>query len=123
MLAFRHLNEEEFKVFDAALNDAYNDIAKRDEKLQEIFDKIEANLELIGATAVEDRLQEDVAATLQSLRQAGIKVWVLTGDKRETAINISNSCKHFSSEMQKLISTDLTTIDEIKSRLKSQQKQ
>ncbi len=105
------------------MNEAYNDITKREEKLQEVFDKIESNLELIGATAVEDRLQEDVAATLQFLRQAGIKVWVLTGDKRETAINISNSCKHFSNEMHKLISTDLNTIDEIKSRLKSQQRQ
>lgn len=117
------MNEEEFKVFDVALNEAYNDITKRDEKLQEVFEKIESNLELIGATAVEDRLQEDVASTLEALRHAGIKVWVLTGDKRETAINISNSCKHFSSDMHKLVSTDLSTIDEIKSRLKSQQKQ
>ena len=43
---------------------------------------------LVGSTAIEDKLQEDVATTIVSLKQAGIKVWVLTGDKIETAIQI-----------------------------------
>lgn len=122
-LAFRYLNEKEFANYDSLLNEAYNDLAKRDEKLKSVFERIESNMQLIGSTAVEDRLQEDVSSTLESLRQAGIKVWVLTGDKRETAINISNSCKHFSNDMQKLISTDLDTVEDIKSRLKNHQKQ
>ncbi len=122
-LAYRYLNEEDYSNYDTLLNDAYNDLTNQDVKLKEVFEKIENNLELIGATAVEDRLQEDVASTLESLRQAGIKIWVLTGDKRETAINISNSCKHFANDMIKLISTDLDTFDDIKSRLKQQQKQ
>ena len=122
-LAYRYLNEEDYSNYDTLLNDAYNDLTNQEVKLKEVFEKIENNLELIGATAVEDRLQEDVASTLESLRQAGIKIWVLTGDKRETAINISNSCKHFANDMIKLISTDLDTFDDIKSRLKQQQKQ
>jgi phospholipid-translocating ATPase len=57
---------------------------------------------LCGVTAVEDRLQEDVEITLQLLREAGIKIWMLTGDKLETAVNISNSCRHFSKDMYKI---------------------
>jgi len=46
-----------------------------------------------GATGIEDRLQENVPETIQALRRAGMQVWVLTGDKPETAINIAYSCK------------------------------
>lgn len=52
------------------------------------------DLELLGATAVEDALQDNVKDTLESLRYAGIMVWVLTGDKIETALNIAKSCGH-----------------------------
>ena len=54
---------------------------------------IEKDYELLGATAIEDKLQEDVDKTIHSMKKAGIKVWVLTGDKTETAINIGFSCK------------------------------
>lgn len=54
------------------------------------------DLELLGATAVEDALQDNVRDTLESLKCAGIKVWVLTGDKIETALNIALSCGHIS---------------------------
>ena len=55
---------------------------------------MEVGLSLLGATAVEDRLQEGVADTLAALGEAGLVVLVLTGDKKETAINISYSCGH-----------------------------
>jgi phospholipid-transporting ATPase len=48
---------------------------------------------LLGATAIEDKLQEGVPDTISALRKANIKVWVLTGDKQETAINIGLSCQ------------------------------
>ena len=48
---------------------------------------------LLGGTAVEDRLQDDVPQTIHSLQNAGIKIWMLTGDKLETAENIGESCK------------------------------
>jgi phospholipid-translocating ATPase len=116
-LSFRYMSENEYKAIENMLLEAYNDIMKREEKMALAFDKIESNLELIAATAVEDKLQEDVADTLEKIRQAGIKVWVLTGDKRETAINISSSCKHFSPDMIKLIITDLKNAQEIRNRL------
>ena len=46
-----------------------------------------------GATGIEDRLQDGVAETIASLRQAGLQIWVLTGDKQETAVNIAYACK------------------------------
>ena len=46
-----------------------------------------------GATGIVDRLQEEVPETIEALQRAGIKVWVLTGDKQETAINIACACK------------------------------
>lgn len=48
--------------------------------------EIELDMTLVGSTAIEDRLQEDVEETIISLKDAGIKFWVLTGDKIETAI-------------------------------------
>ncbi|XP_072554094.1 probable phospholipid-transporting ATPase IA isoform X1 [Paramormyrops kingsleyae] len=62
-------------------------------KLEESYDLIEKNLHLLGATAIEDRLQDEVPETIETLVKADIKIWVLTGDKQETAINIGHSCK------------------------------
>jgi len=59
--------------------------------IEEITNEMESNLSLAGATGVEDRLQDDVPKTLQMLHEAGIHLWVLTGDKLETAINIGYS--------------------------------
>lgn len=122
-LAYKELSEADYQKSKELLNDAYNDILERNERIAAAFESIESGLTLIGSTAVEDKLQEDVAETLESLRKAGIKIWVLTGDKKETAINISNSCKHFSKNMEHLIITDLKTGAEIEARLKLFNKQ
>jgi len=55
---------------------------------------------LIGSTAIEDKLQVEVADTISFIRQAGVKLWVLTGDKVETAINIGFSCKLLDNDME-----------------------
>ena len=57
------------------------------------YNSLESKMRLIGATGIEDRLQEGVPDAIARLRQAGVVVWVLTGDKQETAINIAFSCK------------------------------
>ena len=54
----------------------------RDEKLDVLYEEIEQDLQLIGATAIEDKLQDGVPETIANLAQAGIKIWVLTGDKQ-----------------------------------------
>jgi len=65
----------------------------RDEKIEEVANEIEINLTLIGATAIEDKLQDQVPETIEKLLEANIHVWMLTGDKQETAINIAKSCR------------------------------
>ena len=66
-------------------------LTNREEEVAKIDELIEIDLELIGSTAIEDRLQDQVADTIQFMKNVGIKVWVLTGDKIETAINIGVS--------------------------------
>ncbi len=64
----------------------------RDEKVEAVSDEIEQGLRLLGATAIEDRLQDGVPETIADLKEADIKVWVLTGDKLETAIGMLVPC-------------------------------
>lgn len=72
-------------------------------KIDEVASRIEQNLKLIGATAIEDKLQDGVPEAIATLLQAGINIWVLTGDKQETAINIGYSCKLIVHGMQLII--------------------
>ncbi|RWS16411.1 putative phospholipid-transporting ATPase IA-like protein [Dinothrombium tinctorium] len=65
----------------------------KDNGTAEIMERMEGKLTLLGATAIEDKLQDGVPDAIDTLLKAGIKIWVLTGDKQETAINISHSCK------------------------------
>jgi len=68
-------------------------ITNREEQIDEVATSIETNLTLIGATAIEDKLQDQVPETIEKLLEANIHVWMLTGDKQETAINIAKSCR------------------------------
>ncbi|KAF4790443.1 putative phospholipid-transporting ATPase VD [Turdus rufiventris] len=72
---------------------AETSIDNREDLLLESAMRLETKLTLLGATGIEDRLQEGVPDTIQALRKAGIKIWMLTGDKRETAVNIAYACK------------------------------
>lgn len=117
VLSYKVLTKEQYENYSNLLANAKNEILDRDEKLVEAYELIETDLSLTGVTAVEDRLQEDVETTLQMLREAGIKVWVLTGDKLETAVNISNSCRHFSKEMFKVEFSNMDSKFHIKEKL------
>jgi P-type E1-E2 ATPase len=71
----------------------------RDDKLDLVNAKLEHNLVLVGSTAIEDKLQEEVPETIIALKEIGVKVWVLTGDKVETAINIGYSAGLLNNDM------------------------
>ncbi|XP_062717101.1 probable phospholipid-transporting ATPase IA isoform X7 [Aedes albopictus] len=75
----------------------------REQKVEDAANLIETSLMLLGATAIEDKLQDGVPETIASLLEAKINVWVLTGDKQETAINIGYSCKLLSHGMDLII--------------------
>ena len=91
-IAMKVFKEEEWEDFAAELEQAEMDTLHKKEKLEEIHQRIENGLTLIGATIVEDKLQENVPEVIRELRQADIKIWMLTGDKLSTAYNIGLSC-------------------------------
>ncbi|KAL2316443.1 putative phospholipid-transporting ATPase C24B11.12c [Schizosaccharomyces pombe] len=91
-IAKRELTEEEYYEWKEKYDIAASAIENREEQIEEVADLIESHLTLLGGTAIEDRLQEGVPDSIALLAQAGIKLWVLTGDKMETAINIGFSC-------------------------------
>ncbi|KAK9471327.1 uncharacterized protein V1510DRAFT_438027 [Dipodascopsis tothii] len=91
--AYRFLSEDEYRAWAAVYEDALTSLDDRQAKIERAGELIETNLELGGATAIEDKLQEGVPEAIEKLRRAGIKIWMLTGDKRETAISIGNSCR------------------------------
>ncbi|XP_023791890.1 probable phospholipid-transporting ATPase VB [Cyanistes caeruleus] len=92
-IAKKVLNEDDFQKWANFRQEAEAAIDNREELLIETAQHLETKLTLLGATGIEDRLQDGVPDTIVSLREAGIKIWVLTGDKQETAVNIAYSCK------------------------------
>ncbi|KAK2986132.1 hypothetical protein RJ640_024681 [Escallonia rubra] len=104
VLAYRELNEEEYNGFNEEYNMAKNSMsADREEMVEAIAEKIEKDLILLGATAVEDKLQPGVPECIDRLAQAGVKIWVLTGDKMETAINIGFACSLLREGMKQVV--------------------
>ncbi|XP_035303272.1 probable phospholipid-transporting ATPase VB isoform X2 [Cricetulus griseus] len=92
-IAKKVVNEEDFQRWASFRREAEASLDNREELLMETAQHLENHLTLLGATGIEDRLQEGVPDTIAALREAGIQLWVLTGDKQETAVNIAYSCK------------------------------
>ena len=87
------LSEAEYAAWNADYQRAVNSLQDRDQKVDECSARLECDFDLVGSTALEDKLQDGVPETIEMIRQAGIKLWVLTGDKIETAINIGYACR------------------------------
>lgn len=120
-LAMREVPNAEFEEWWKIYNKAQTTVdGSRADELDKAAELIEKELYLLGATAIEDKLQDGVPETIHTLQQAGIKVWVLTGDRQETAINIGMSCKLLSEDMMLLIVNEETaqaTRDNIQKKL------
>ena len=93
MVAYRELSEEEYNIFDYAYKLAMNNPEEKEKLLKDAFALVEKDYFLLGATAIEDKLQDNISDVLFSFIEAGIKIWVLTGDKMDTAKSIAYSCK------------------------------
>lgn len=91
VFGYRFLEDEEYKSWAKVYHEATTSLVKRQEMIEDAAELIERDLELAGATAIEDKLQREVPETIDKLQRANIKIWMLTGDKRETAINIAHS--------------------------------
>ncbi|ETS79759.1 hypothetical protein PFICI_09612 [Pestalotiopsis fici W106-1] len=99
LYAYRHISQEDYASWRKTYQAATTSLVDRQKRIEEAGDLLEQDFELAGATAIEDKLQAGVPETIDKLRRANVKVWMLTGDKRETAINIAHSariCKAFS---------------------------
>ncbi|XP_069826948.1 phospholipid-transporting ATPase VA [Dendropsophus ebraccatus] len=92
-IAKRVLSKEEYACWLKFHLQAESSLENREELLFQSAVRLETNLHLLGATGIEDRLQEGVPETITRLRKAGLQIWVLTGDKQETAVNIGYSCR------------------------------
>ena len=102
-VADRVLSEDEYQAWSKEHDIASAALTDRDEKLDQVASQLEQELMLIGGTAIEDRLQDGVPDTISLLAHAGIKLWVLTGDKVETAINIGFSCNLLDNDMELIV--------------------
>ena len=86
-------------------------------KLDEVISRIEKDIYLLGAAAVEDELQDEVEDTLESLIKNGIKIWMLTGDQKLTAKSIARSCKMITNEYEIIEIDEDSNYDKIKFKL------
>ncbi|TBU57250.1 phospholipid-transporting ATPase 1 [Dichomitus squalens] len=102
-IASRVMSEQEYMDWVRVYEAATNSITDRDEEIDKANELVEHSLRILGATALEDKLQEGVPEAIETLHQAGIKLWILTGDKVQTAIEIGFSCNLLKSDMEIMI--------------------
>ena len=91
VLGHKTISEDEHKSFTNSMEIASQSLVNRAKLIREAYTTMEQDFELIGVTGIEDKLQDEVVSTIQDLKLAKIKVWMLTGDKKETAINLGHS--------------------------------
>lgn len=93
LFAQKFVSEQEYRSWKKLYDDATTSLTNRQDLIEAAGEMIEQSFELVGGTAIEDKLQKGVPETIEKLRKANIKIWMLTGDKRETAINIAHSAR------------------------------
>ncbi|RVE65591.1 hypothetical protein OJAV_G00118000 [Oryzias javanicus] len=119
VLASKDLDESYMQEWRKRHNEASTALDGREERLEELYEEIEKDMTLLGATAVEDKLQDGVPQTIEQLAKADIKIWVLTGDKQETAENIGYSCNMLREEMNDVFIVAANTAEGVREELRS----
>ncbi|CAJ0958411.1 unnamed protein product [Ranitomeya imitator] len=109
-LCYKDISPEEYVRWNKKYQEASVSMADRDEALDKVYEEIETNLVLLGATAIEDKLQDGVPHTISKLAKADIKIWVLTGDKKETAENIGFACELLTDETKICYGEDINAL-------------
>ncbi|XP_010723419.1 phospholipid-transporting ATPase IC [Meleagris gallopavo] len=117
-LCYRDISHDEFEAWNKKFMEASVAASNRDEALDKVYEEIEKDLILLGATAIEDKLQDGVPETISKLSKADIKIWVLTGDKKETAENIGFSCELLTDETTICYGEDISGL--LQTRLENQ---
>ena len=93
LYGYRFMEEDEYTAWKKIYIEASTSLVDRQASIERTGEMIEKDLELAGATAIEDKLQKGVPEAIDKLRRAKIKLWMLTGDKLQTAVNIGHSCR------------------------------
>ncbi|XP_053230883.1 phospholipid-transporting ATPase IG isoform X2 [Podarcis raffonei] len=101
-VAYKEISHYDYHIIDTRVKEATMALQDREAKMAQVFDDIERNMHLIGSTAVEDKLQDFAAETIEAMHTAGMKIWVLTGDKLETAQATCYACKLFQTNTELL---------------------
>lgn len=103
-VAKRELTQKQFADWKESYDKASQCVDEtREKRMEDGAAKLEENLDLLGGTAIEDRLQDGVGESIDLIHRAGVKLWVLTGDKVETAISIGFSCRLLTNEMELIV--------------------
>ncbi|XP_060085914.1 phospholipid-transporting ATPase ID-like [Ylistrum balloti] len=116
-LAEKQIPENVWETWKKKHHEASTSLQDREAKVDAAYEEIEKNLILIGASAIEDKLQDGVPDAIANLADAGIKIWVLTGDKQETAINIGYSCRLLTDEMEDIFVIDAESFQDVKKQM------
>lgn len=119
VLAYKDLDQSYMEDWKRRHHQASTAIEGREEMLDQLYEEIEKDLMLLGSTAVEDKLQDGVPQTIEQLAKADIKIWVLTGDKQETAENIGYSCNMLREEMKDVFIVAANTAEGVKEELEA----
>ncbi|XP_058256418.1 phospholipid-transporting ATPase IC [Hemibagrus wyckioides] len=109
-VAVRPVGEAQWMEWSRVLQQGAIATTCQESMLEELHDQMERDLVILGVAAIEDRLQEGVPETIVSLRRAGVKVWVLTGDKTETAVSVGYACKLVDPETKLIQGKELSDI-------------
>ncbi|OCU02794.1 phospholipid-transporting ATPase ID [Xenopus laevis] len=119
VLAYKELDPVYFQDWKQRHHEASTSLEDREEKLAKLYEEIEKDLKLLGASAIEDKLQDGVPQTIETLSKANIKIWVLTGDKQETAENIGYACNMLQDEMKEVFVIKGCSPEEVLEELRS----
>ncbi|ELK09042.1 Putative phospholipid-transporting ATPase FetA [Pteropus alecto] len=119
MVAYRELDNSFFHAWSKKHSEACLSLENRENKISSVYEEIEKDLMLIGATAIEDKLQDGVPETIITLNKAKIKMWVLTGDKQETAVNIAFACNIFEDAVDGLFIVEGNDSETVREELRS----
>ena len=117
MIAYKEISEENYKHWSDRYLETKKNVNHTEEDLYKLYDEMETNFKLIGSTAIEDELQDNVDVIIDDIMRTGMRVWMLTGDKLDTAKNIAISCKLFKKNMKIMEIKEHSTSQELKNEL------
>ena len=117
MIAYKEISEEYYMKWSKRYLNTKTNVNHTEEDINKLYDEMETNFKLIGSTAIEDELQDNVDKIINDIMITGMRIWMLTGDKLDTAKNIAISCKLFKNDMKIMEIKEHATNEELKIEL------